>query len=237
MHKVFGYVLLLVIGLSVGVSIGTMIQIPQTSQLGTEGKVTLIDVECVFSDHTALRIILKNRFTERVLNGNVTVYQDGRRWTSEVDWRTDWRDGYGFAEVKCNSLVNQSLRLKYTEKYPSETYLDRIVEWEEVRVSDESMTWTFLKTEELTFTSYTWGTDNANITLVVQNTGSGALTISAVQVGGVEASSYTITPAALEPGDSSTIVITQAFTSGVKYEFAVVTAKGNAFGPYIKTAP
>jgi P pilus assembly chaperone PapD len=73
--------------------------------------------------------------------------------------------------------------------------------------------------------------------LVVQNTGSGALTLSTVQVGGVAASSVTINPAALEPGDSSTIVVTQAFTSGVKYEFAVITAKGNTFGPYIKTAP
>jgi len=100
-----------------------------------------------------------------------------------------------------------------------------------------ALTFTFMQTEELTYTSYTWGAGNANITLIVKNTGSGDLTISAVQVGGVADDTADITPEALEPGDSSTIVITQAFTSGVKYEFAVVTAKGNAFGPYIKTAP
>jgi flagellin-like protein len=100
-----------------------------------------------------------------------------------------------------------------------------------------ALTFTFMQTEEVTYTSYSWGANNANITLVVQNTGSGALTLSAVQVGGVAVDSPSITPAALEPGDSSTIVVTQAFTSGIKYEFTVITAKGNAFGPYIKTAP
>ena len=100
-----------------------------------------------------------------------------------------------------------------------------------------ALTFTFMATEEVTYTSYSWGANNANVTLVVQNTGSGALTLATVQVGGVAASSATITPAALEPGDSSTIVVTQAFTSGIKYEFTVITAKGNAFGPYIKTAP
>ena len=100
-----------------------------------------------------------------------------------------------------------------------------------------ALTFTFMATEEVTYTSYSWGANNANVTLVVQNTGSGALTLATVQVGGVADSSATITPAALEPGDSSTIVVTRAFTSGIKYEFTVITAKGNAFGPYIKTAP
>ncbi|MBE0512941.1 hypothetical protein IBX38_07815 [Candidatus Bathyarchaeota archaeon] len=100
-----------------------------------------------------------------------------------------------------------------------------------------ALTFTFMQTEELTFTSYTWGTNNTYIEITVKNTGSGALTISQVQVGGVAADDVTITPSALEPGDPATIRITQSFTSGVKYEFAVITAKGNTFGPYIKTAP
>ena len=107
-----------------------------------------------------------------------------------------------------------------------------------------ALTFTFTKTEEMSFTSYAWDSTSPTswIRIAVKNTGSGALSVSEVRVNDVTAGSTGQTlPYTLDPGDSVTFNITRsggtAYTSGVKYEFTVVTAKGNLFGPYIKTAP
>ena len=101
-----------------------------------------------------------------------------------------------------------------------------------------ALTFTFMSTEEITFTSYTWDAGNAYIDLTVKNTGSSALTISDARVGDVSTSNNA-TGTTLQAGDSTCVEITPAsdFTSGTKYEFTLLTAKGNTFGPYIKTAP
>jgi hypothetical protein len=66
------------------------------------------------------------------------------------------------------------------------------------------------------------------------------LTIASIQVDGVTqttnvspniGSGFSLAKAALQ-----TFNITKAFTSGVQYNFTVVTAKGNKFGPYTLTA-
>ncbi len=69
------------------------------------------------------------------------------------------------------------------------------------------------------------------------------MTISTVRVNTADAYDDGITtPYPLTAGSSATLNITRqagldSYTSGVKYEFTVITAKGNTFGPYIKTAP
>ncbi|MCW3985303.1 MAG: hypothetical protein NWE91_02700 [Candidatus Bathyarchaeota archaeon] len=102
------------------------------------------------------------------------------------------------------------------------------------------VTFTFMQTEELSFTSYTWGTNNAYCLIQIKNTGSSDLSISEVRVNDVACADDGITtPHTLEPGSTVTLTVTRTggYTSGVKYEFKVVTAKGNTFGPYIRTAP
>jgi flagellin-like protein len=104
-----------------------------------------------------------------------------------------------------------------------------------------ALTFTFMQTEEMSFTNYEWGASNAYCNITVKNTGSSELSISEVRVNDVLAAEDGIdTPYALAPGASVTLRIQRtggAYTAGVKYEFKVVTAKGNTFGPYIKTAP
>jgi flagellin-like protein len=117
-----------------------------------------------------------------------------------------------------------------------------------------ALTFSFTSTEQITYTSYTWTTGTSGsdpkIALTVENTGSGTLTIANVEVDGVTAN-YTLTllpsgtPVAapgtltLTKGSSAKIVImpTGGFSSGVQYNFLVVTAKGNQFGPYTLPAP
>ena len=138
MYKVFRYLFILAICLGFGVSVGFMLQAPQTPQFGMEGKVLLIDIELTREvDNPILRIMLKNNFTDHILNGYLTVYHDRKEWKSEVDWLSDCCHGYGFVKIECDHIVeNQSFRLIFREIYSAVPYLDRIIEWDEVRTSD-----------------------------------------------------------------------------------------------------
>jgi cell division protein FtsB len=122
----------------------------------------------------------------------------------------------------------------------------------------QNLTWTlgnltsgedinFIQTEQITYTSYAWGANDAYLNLTVKNTGSVDLSITQVQIdfspqtsgvmfyysGGSTAS----IPYALTKGNSVTIKIVYTFTSGAPYNVIVITAKGNQFGPYTLTAP
>ena len=107
-----------------------------------------------------------------------------------------------------------------------------------------ALTFTFMKTEELKVQSHTWATNRATISISVKNTGTGALTISEWRVNDVVVpavnATYTTGSATLNPGDSAVAQLKPTsgtyFTSGVKYEFAALTATGNKF-TYVATAP
>jgi hypothetical protein len=117
----------------------------------------------------------------------------------------------------------------------------------------DAYSFNFMGTEQLTYTSYTWGTPSGNFNFTVKNTGSSGLTISDVRIDGAAAGSiyykknagawtpYTsgTTTVSADKGDSIQFGVTHtsSFVSGVQYEFTVITMKGNTFGPYIKTAP
>jgi flagellin-like protein len=105
-----------------------------------------------------------------------------------------------------------------------------------------ALTFSFTATEQLTFSDYNWGTDNANFVLEVKNTGTADLSIAEIRVDGEAAQSVSptlSTPHTIVKGNSTAFTVTPAtaFESGITYEFTVFTAKGNQFGPYIKTAP
>ena len=100
-----------------------------------------------------------------------------------------------------------------------------------------ALTFTFMKTEELKILNHTWDTNRAYIDLLVKNTGTSPLTLSEARVNDVSKPSN-ITSTALDAGASRVIRITptSAFTPGVKYEFALLTATGNKY-TYVATAP
>ncbi|MGB9134531.1 MAG: hypothetical protein WCC63_02950, partial [Candidatus Bathyarchaeia archaeon] len=102
-----------------------------------------------------------------------------------------------------------------------------------------ALTFTFMQTEEMSFTNFQWGASNAYCLIQVKNTGSSDLSIAEVRVNDAASADDGITtPYTLTPGSTVTLNVTRTggYTSGVKYEFKVVTAKGNTFGPYIRTA-
>ena len=106
-----------------------------------------------------------------------------------------------------------------------------------------SRTFTFRQTEELSFTGYTWDSTSPYtwIQLTVKNTGSAETTLVGIKINAEDAGSWGYSSYLLVAGDSVTLNVTRAgsaaYTSGFKYEFTVLTAKGNTFGPYIRPAP
>jgi len=105
-----------------------------------------------------------------------------------------------------------------------------------------ALTFTFMKTEELKFQSHTWATNRTSISLTLKNTGTGALTISEYRVNDIIVTNktYTTGSATMQAGDTVVVRIAptsgSTFTSGVKYEFAALTATGNKY-TYVATAP
>jgi flagellin-like protein len=105
-----------------------------------------------------------------------------------------------------------------------------------------ALTLTFMTTEQITFTVFVWGANNANAQITVKNTGTSDLSIQAVRIDGAAPASVdpSLTPPyVLSKGNSVTFTLTRAggFISGTSYEFEVLTSKGNIFGPYARTAP
>lgn len=227
MHKAVTYVLLLIIGLAIGVFVGTFVLMPQTPNLDEQVKVTIQEISCTLTEHTVMEIVLENNVPERSLKGNVTVYQDEKQWTSEVKW---YFTGDGTADIICDSInETRNFRIKYVENYPKATYLDRIIEWDEV-----SITYVFVKTEELRITSIIFSSPNQTV-ISVTNTGSDALTVSSVTVDDLVKTNLSYggsfdTDHSLAKGASGTITINGwTWASGVKYTFAVLTASGNKY--------
>ncbi len=98
----------------------------------------------------------------------------------------------------------------------------------------------FMGTEQMTYTNYVWAANNAHMNFTVRNTGSSDLSIQAVRVDGntpTGLSPALTTPYLLAKGSSVTFMVTHSFSSGIQYEFTTITSKGNIFGPLIKTAP
>jgi len=109
----------------------------------------------------------------------------------------------------------------------------------------------FMGTEQLSFTAYTWNSPSAGyFNFTVKNTGSSGLTITDVRVDGTTPTTmyYRTTGAwalftpgtdtvSLDKGASAQFSASSTYVSGIQYEFTAITAKGQIFGPYIKTAP
>jgi len=235
MQKVGVYIILLVIGAIIGVSIVSFIPMDQNPRITEQVTVTIQGIEYTASDHSVLEIELLNDVPEKNLEGNVTVHQAEKQWTSEVTW---YYTGYGEAEIICDSInETQNFRITYNENYPKAKYLDRIIEWNEI-----SQTFTFMETEQLTITSVTF-TDNTSptadtITVNVQNTGTTDVTIQAtVSVTGSGVTGGTTTAATVAKGasDSFTVTLTGELADGTSYNIELLSTKGNKFS-YTDTA-
>jgi hypothetical protein len=230
MQKVGEYLLFLVIGAIIGVSISIYVSNNQTPSMGEQVKVTIQGIEYIVSDHSALEIVLLNNVPAKNLKGNVTVYQDEKQWTSEVTW---YYTGYGEAEVICDSInETQNFRLTYIEDNPKVTYLDRIIEWKEV-----GRTYPFVETEQLIFPKIDFVNSGSAINMTVRNTGTVDVTITLATVTGYNRTGSSLTSKTIEKAKTEIISITLTgnWVAGKSYNIEILSSKGNKFS-YTATA-
>lgn len=111
-----------------------------------------------------------------------------------------------------------------------------------VSVWTGALTFTFTKWEELKILSHTWISAGAaggttGIYLRVRNTGASSLTLSGAEVNNAAPSTQNATGSLAANAEAVVIIIPSGgFTSGQKYEFAILTLAGNRY-PYTATAP
>jgi len=91
-----------------------------------------------------------------------------------------------------------------------------------------SISFTFMKVDELTVSSHTWASGNIYIDLVLRNLGTTTITISEVQVDDVTVTTVTYPSgnATLGAGDTRILRVIHSFTSAAKHEFTIITASG-----------
>lgn len=112
-----------------------------------------------------------------------------------------------------------------------------------------SLTVGFMETEELNIIGVTYDKDVKKVSIEVANVGTNTITITDVRIDDITYKNFNSTdnglmtdtlPHDLDKGDIHIFEITFTawpFNSGVKYGFIVLTARGNPFGPFTKTAP
>ena len=105
-----------------------------------------------------------------------------------------------------------------------------------------SLTTGQMQTEKLQILDVRYDKNNNKVYIDVTNTGSATSTVTDIRIDGVsykDNASPTL-PHDITKGTTETFTLaftSWPFTSGVNYEFTLLTAKGNVVGPYIKAAP
>jgi len=101
-----------------------------------------------------------------------------------------------------------------------------------------SMSFSFMKTEEIRITGCMWAPDasHANITMI--NTGSDEVSINAVQLDGTAVADYTFVSgdSTVDAGGTATIQVSDFFVGNARHQFSVITNGGNRF-VFVETAP
>jgi flagellin-like protein len=89
-----------------------------------------------------------------------------------------------------------------------------------------SVSFTFMKVDELRVTSHSWASDTSHIDLTIKNFGTTSVSISEIEVNGVTADSVSFFSGdeTLEAGETTILRVTQSFAPSKKYEFTIITA-------------
>jgi hypothetical protein len=100
-----------------------------------------------------------------------------------------------------------------------------------------SMSFNFMKVDELKITDHSWASDNSYVDLTVRNLGTSSVTIGAVEVNDETASDvmFVSGDSTLDAGEAAVLRVIQSFASSQKYEFTVVTASSTKF-VYVATS-
>ena len=94
-----------------------------------------------------------------------------------------------------------------------------------------SMSFNFMKTEELRITGCMWAPDSSHANITVINTGSNKVSINSVQLDGTAVAEYTFVSgdSTVDAGETVTIKVFDFFVGNARHQFSVITNSGNRF--------
>jgi flagellin-like protein len=102
-----------------------------------------------------------------------------------------------------------------------------------------SISFSFMKTEEVYVIDQAWGSDISYVDLSVRNVGTDPVKISSIQVNKevITNISYETGSETISAGESAVIRVYYNFVSGTKYELSIATATGNKFSCIASPSP
>jgi hypothetical protein len=105
------------------------------------------------------------------------------------------------------------------------------------KIFEPSLTIKFQGSSSLTITNIRFETGNQYTTISAKNTGTKTVTIAAIKVNNVAVTINGTSTLTYDAGDSGTIGIDLAWTSGNPYKFDLYDSSGQVVGSYQATAP
>jgi flagellin-like protein len=101
-----------------------------------------------------------------------------------------------------------------------------------------SMSFNFMKTEELRITSCMWAPDSSHANITMTNTGSNKVSIKSVQLDGTAVAEYTFMSgdSTVDAGETVTIKVFDFFVGNARHQFSVITNGGSRF-VFVSKAP
>jgi len=101
-----------------------------------------------------------------------------------------------------------------------------------------SISFNFMKTEELRITGCMWAPDSSHANITVLNFGSNAVSINSVQLDGSSVAEYTFVSgdSTVDAGETVTIKVFDFFLGNARHQFSVITKSGTRF-VFVSTAP
>ena len=101
-----------------------------------------------------------------------------------------------------------------------------------------SVSFNFMKTEELRITGCMWAPDFSYANITVSNFGSNAVSINSVQLDGTAVAEYTFVSgdSTVDAGETVTIKVFDFFLGNVSHQFSVITKSGTGF-VFVAAAP
>jgi len=94
-----------------------------------------------------------------------------------------------------------------------------------------TMSFNFMKTEELRITGCMWAPDSSHANITMINTGSNKVSINSVQLDGTAVAEYTFVSgdSTVDAGETVTIKVFDFFVGNSRHQFSVITNSGNRF--------
>lgn len=170
------------------------------------------------------------------------VSQDENQWTSDVTWHYT---GYGETEILCDSIdETKSFRVTYNENYPTATFLDRIIEWNEITISPQGSSVTqagsIIIVENIRFYVHE---QTQRIEIILRNSGGADSKVESVYMGTSSSNLafqntviYDPSSQIVKAGSTLNVTLTYGWTAGTRYYFIIGTEEGLSI-PFNRDCP